>query len=238
MKYPTPFIIAALFCSTAAAAPEQVTCDSPCDCHDAHGEGRWSVKTDASLPPTDASAIQAVTPSEMFSWPRPELHLTQQSERTGIENNWYALASRVVALKVGADDDLHIALQNAASDRTGIVVAEVLAKPGWLDRLKDRSGRVPVTPLLPSCDGDLSLLVLRLRQEAKKIYVYDNDHPSPCEMENRQNRGREVLGDYRRQSEEGRMELWVRRNCGLRGANNLDSGGASRQREASHFAGV
>jgi hypothetical protein len=104
----------------------------------------------------------------VFSWPRPEVHLTQQSERTGIENNWYALAGRVVALKVGADDDLHIALQNATGDRTGIVVAEVSAKPGWLDRLKDRSGRVPVTLLLPSCDGDLSLLVLRLKQEAKK----------------------------------------------------------------------
>ena len=69
------FTIAVAFLySTAAAAPEQaapepVTCDSPCDCHDARGEGRWSVKTDASLPPTDASAIQAVTPSDMFIGP-------------------------------------------------------------------------------------------------------------------------------------------------------------------------
>src|SRR5215468_2858100 len=72
MKYPTTLIIAALFCSTAAAAQESTTCNSPCYCHDAYGEGRWSVKTDASLPPTDASAIQAVTPSEMFSWPSPD----------------------------------------------------------------------------------------------------------------------------------------------------------------------
>jgi len=68
VKYPTPLIIAALFCSTAAAALGQVTCDSPRDCHDAHGESRWSVKTDASLPPTNANAIQAVTPSNMFGW--------------------------------------------------------------------------------------------------------------------------------------------------------------------------
>ena len=95
MKYPTPFIIAALFCSTAAVAEGQTTCDSPCDCHDAYGEGRWSVKTDASLPPTDVSAIQAVTPSEMFSWHGPDAALTMQSERTGIENKWYALKSRV-----------------------------------------------------------------------------------------------------------------------------------------------
>jgi hypothetical protein len=98
---------------------------------------------------------------------------------------------------------------------------------GWLDRIKDRSGCVPVTALLPSGDGDLSLLVLRLKQEAKKIYVHDNDHPSPCEEENRQNRAHEVLEGYRRQSEEGRMELGLRRNCGLRRANNLDCGRAS-----------
>ena len=35
--------------------------------------------------------------------------------------------------------------------------------------------------------------MLRLRQEAKKIYVYDNDHPSLCEVENRQNGAREFL---------------------------------------------
>jgi len=95
MKYPTPFIVAALFCSTAAAAQEQVNCESPCDCHDAHGEGRWSVKTDASLPPIDASAIQAVTPSDMFSWPGPDAPITMQSERTGTENKWFALTGRV-----------------------------------------------------------------------------------------------------------------------------------------------
>ena len=100
MKYPTILIIAALVCSTAAAAQEQVTCDSPCDCHDAHGEGRWSVKTDASLAPTDASVIQAVTPFEMFTWPGPDAPITMQSERTGIENKWFALTGRVVELKV------------------------------------------------------------------------------------------------------------------------------------------
>ena len=234
------FTIAAItfLCSAAVAAQQEVTCESPCECSSAHGKGRWSVKNDPETPPTDTSTILAVTPSDVFSWPRPEVHLTQQSERTGIENNWYALTGLVVALEVGADDDLHIALQDATGDRPGSVVAEVPAKPGWLDRLRDRSGRVRVTLLLPSGDGDLSLLVLRLRQEAKKIYVYDNDHPSPCEVENRQNGAREVLGGYRRQSEEGRMELWLRRNCGLRRANNLDSGRASRQREASHCAGV
>jgi hypothetical protein len=113
MTYPTTLTVAALFCATAAAAPEAITCDSPCECHDAHGKGRWSVKTDPSLPPTDATAIQSVTPSDVFSWPGPDVHLTQSSERTGIENNWFALTGRVVAVKVEMDGDLHVALADA-----------------------------------------------------------------------------------------------------------------------------
>src|SRR5690349_6945605 len=96
----------ALLCAMATAS-EPITCESPCECHDAHGEGRWSVKTDASLPPTDSSAIQTVTPSEVFNWLGPDAPITMQSERTGIENKWYALTGRVVELKVESDGDLH-----------------------------------------------------------------------------------------------------------------------------------
>ena len=49
----------------------------------------------------------------MFNWPGIGVQLDWQSGRTGIENNWYALTGRVAAVKVEADDDLHIALQNA-----------------------------------------------------------------------------------------------------------------------------
>ena len=117
MKYATTLIIAVLLCSTAAAAPQEVTCESPCECSSAHGKGRWLVKNDPSSPPTDASAIQSVTPSDIFSWPGPDIHLTQHSERTGIENNWFAVTGRVVAVKVEADGDLHIALSDATGDK-------------------------------------------------------------------------------------------------------------------------
>src|SRR5882672_4234871 len=108
------FTIAIVFvCSTAAAEPPPVTVVSPCECQDSHGIGRWAVKIDPSLPPTDASAIQSVTPSDMYGWPGIDVQLNWQSERTGIENNWYALTGRVVAVKVEADGDLHLALQDA-----------------------------------------------------------------------------------------------------------------------------
>src|SRR5215472_15044098 len=107
-------IAIAFLCSTAAAsAAPLVTYESPCECRDNHGKARWDEKNDPSLPPADASAIQAVTPLEMFSWHGPDAALTMQSERTGIENKWYALKGRVVELKVEEDGDLHIALHDA-----------------------------------------------------------------------------------------------------------------------------
>jgi hypothetical protein len=133
MTRATTFAFAALLCGTAAAAPQEVTCESPCSCSSAHGKGRWAVKNDASAPPTDASAIQSVTPSDMFSWPGPDVRLTQQSERTGIEQKWFALTGRVVAVKVETDGDLHIALRDATGDKLGTVVCEVPAKPQWCD---------------------------------------------------------------------------------------------------------
>ena len=57
--------------------------------------------------------------------------MTQSSERIGIETKWFSVTGRVVALKVEADGDLHIALQDATGDKPGIVVCEVPAKPQW-----------------------------------------------------------------------------------------------------------
>jgi hypothetical protein len=61
----------------------------------------------------------------------PDAQLTWQSERTGMENKWFALTGRVVAVKVEADGDLHLALRDATGDNPGIVVCEVPAKPQW-----------------------------------------------------------------------------------------------------------
>jgi hypothetical protein len=52
---------------------------------------------------------------------------------TGIENNWYALTGRLVALRVEADGDLHVAVQDATGDKPGIVIVEVPAKPKWCE---------------------------------------------------------------------------------------------------------
>jgi len=123
----------ALLCSVAAATQPPVTFDSPCECRDAHGKGRWAVKNDPSTPPSDASAVQPITPSDVYGWPGIDVQLTWQSERTGIENKWFALTGRVIAVRVEADGDFHIALQDATGDKPGIVVAEIPSKPQWCE---------------------------------------------------------------------------------------------------------
>jgi hypothetical protein len=128
-------IIAALFYSNAAAAP-LVTFESPCECRDNHGKHRWSEKNDPALPPSDTSAIQAVTPSDIFNWQGPTEFLKASSERIAAEQKWYALTGRVVDLRAEEDGDLHIALQDATGDKPGAVVVEIPAKPQWCELRK------------------------------------------------------------------------------------------------------
>jgi hypothetical protein len=125
-------IIVVSFCSNAGAAP-LVTYESPCECQDNHGKHRWAEKNDPAQPPMDASAIQAVTPSDIDSWQGPTEYLVPSSERIWSEQKWYALTGRVVELRAEEDGDLHIALPDATGDKPGSVVVEIPAKPQWCE---------------------------------------------------------------------------------------------------------
>jgi hypothetical protein len=114
-------IAAVAFLCIAAACSPSVTFESPCECRGAYGKARLAVKDDPSTPPANASAIQAVTLSEIYSWPGPDVLVTWQSERTGIENKWFALTGRVVAVQVRRRS-AHFALKRdrrQARDRCG-----------------------------------------------------------------------------------------------------------------------
>src|SRR5947208_6823389 len=110
-----PVTIAVAFLCIAAAAPKVIFV-SPCECQGFHGKNRWVTKTDLSPVPLDKSAIQSVTPSQIYEWegPGPNVELTRTTEtRMPSEQRWYSLTGRVVALKVEADGDIHIALVDA-----------------------------------------------------------------------------------------------------------------------------
>ena len=60
----------------------EVTFVSPCDCIGFHGKNRWVARTDLTPVPLDKSAIQSVTPSQIYAWEGlgPDVDLTQYTE--------------------------------------------------------------------------------------------------------------------------------------------------------------
>jgi hypothetical protein len=57
------FVIASMFGKEPAPT---VTFISPCECVAFHGVNRWVAKTDLTPVPSDKSAIQAITPSQIY----------------------------------------------------------------------------------------------------------------------------------------------------------------------------
>ncbi len=115
-------------------APD-VTFVSPCECQGFHGIHRWVTKTDQAPVPSDKSAIQSVTPSQIYAWEGlgPDVELTATSEGLPAEQKWYALTGRVVDAKVEADGDIHLALQDADGKNAGTVTAEIPVGPKWCE---------------------------------------------------------------------------------------------------------
>jgi hypothetical protein len=105
----------------------EVSFISPCECIGFQGKNRWIAKTDLSPVPVDASAIQSVTPSQIYAWDglAPDVELSSTTERMPSEQKWYALTGRIIDAKVEADGDIHIALVDATGNNVGTVSAEI-----------------------------------------------------------------------------------------------------------------
>src|SRR5260370_16498930 len=85
--------------------------------------------------PLDKSAIQSVTPSQMYAWEglAPDVDLARMVEaRMPSEEKWYALTGRVVDAKVEADGDIHLALEDATGNNVETVSAEIPVGPRWV----------------------------------------------------------------------------------------------------------
>ena len=59
------FVVASAFAKSMA--PEVIFV-SPCGCEGFHGIHRWIAKTDLTPVPLDKSAIQSVTPLQIYTW--------------------------------------------------------------------------------------------------------------------------------------------------------------------------
>jgi hypothetical protein len=118
-----------------STAPE-VTFVSPCECIGFHGKNRWVAKTDLTPVPSDKSAIQSVTPPQIYAWEGlgPDVELTGISEeRMPAEQKWYAVTGRIIDAKAEADGDIHIALVDANGGGVGTVSAEIPVDPKWCE---------------------------------------------------------------------------------------------------------
>jgi len=106
----------------------------------------------------------------------PNLHLTRQSKRTGIENKWFALTGRVVAVKTETDGDIHIALQDATGDKPGIVIVEVSEKPQWCSIRETvfswTRTRFPKVNALPHAAPDAGARILRFSRLGHSVLFY------------------------------------------------------------------
>ena len=116
--------------------PVAVPYPRACECIAFHGKNRWVAKTDLTPVASDKSAIQSVTPSQIYAWEGlgPNVELTGTTEeRIPAEQKWYALTGRVVDAKVEADGDIHVALQDANGNNVGTVSAEIPVDPKWCE---------------------------------------------------------------------------------------------------------
>jgi len=131
------FVIGSAFAKSVLAGA--VTFVSPCECQGQKSGSRWPTKTDASPVPLDKSTIQSVTPSQIYEWkgPEPNVPLTPKTDtRIAAEQKWYNLTARLVSVKVEADGDITLVLQDADSKKAGSVNAEIPVGPEWCELRK------------------------------------------------------------------------------------------------------
>jgi hypothetical protein len=97
---------------------------------------RWPVKTDPSPVPLDKSTIQSVTPSQIYEWkgPGPDPPLTPETDtRIAAEQKWDNLTGRLDSVKVEADGDITLVLQDADGKKEGSVSAEIPVGLAWCE---------------------------------------------------------------------------------------------------------
>jgi hypothetical protein len=164
-----------------ARAKSPVTFISPCECIGNHGVSRWAAKTDLQEPPANSANIRSVTPSQMLSWPGPGGRITQRSERTAAENQWYAATGRIEKIKTEDDGDIHIELRDVSGDAT--VVVEIPLGPRWCEMRKTVFSWTNATfPL----SGRMRLLQHPIVTVIGKAF-YDIDHSGNDTVANRRN---------------------------------------------------
>lgn len=99
-----------------------VTFLSPCLCILAHGDWRWSIKTEPTPPPEQIPADHHLQPSDIGQWDGPGGHFNAQTPRRGREEEWYVVTGRIHGFWVASDGDLHIHLVDVRDPHVKLVI--------------------------------------------------------------------------------------------------------------------
>jgi hypothetical protein len=132
MKTPAKLLVL-LFCLLATTAAKKPVSIPPCDCTGMAGEARWAAKTDPQPAPLNTATIPRITPAEMYAWPVPAESVPDA--RMPAEQQWYAVLCRIVAIKIEADGDLHVEVENTSGGGPRVVV-ELPCGPAWCEMRK------------------------------------------------------------------------------------------------------
>src|SRR2546430_4743839 len=174
------FVIAPAFAESVTAGA--VTFVSPCECQGQKSGSRWPVKTDPLPVPLDKSAIQSVTPSQIYKWkgPEPNVPLTPETDtRIPAEQKWYNLTGRLADIKVEADGDITLVLKDADGRKAGSVGAEIPVGPQWCELRKLVFGWTPQTfPFSFKGSQTLEMREQHVITVTGKAF-FDVDHASP-----------------------------------------------------------
>ena len=185
-----PALLVSLVTALALAksvAAGTVTFVSPCECQGEKSGSRWTAKTDPSPVPLDKSAVQSITPSQIYKWkgPEPNVPLTPETDtRIAAEQKWHNLTGSLVSVKVEDDGDITLVLKDADGKKAGSVNAEIPVGPDWCELRKLVFGWT--TQSFPFSFKDSQKLELR---EQHVITVtgkalFDVDH-APADRSNR-----------------------------------------------------
>src|ERR1051326_7587413 len=172
--------------ASATHAKPTVVFTSPCSCEGNHGVSRWAAKTDLAEPPPNKIDIKPITPAQISAWQGPGGKIGHRSGRVAPENIWYAVTGRIKLVRIEADGDLDIVIENMDGQGGGMVV-ELPLGPRWCEmRRLVFSWTNAHFPISPGREDKFALLQHPIVTVIGKAF-YDIDHSGNDTRTNRRN---------------------------------------------------
>ena len=161
----------------STSGQDAVILTSACICPNCHGSYRAGVKDDPTAPLGRIPKSHQVTPRDIAAWPGLGGEIHTDTQRSGRELEWYGVIGRVTAVKIEADGDIHLQLENVGPHGADVqLIAEIPLGRRWCPiRREVLSWSSSTLPLSVTTGASLALTqhpVVRITGRA----FYDGEH--------------------------------------------------------------